>query len=312
MRKQRWFGVPFGLVALVFGLVVAVGELPARPDEPKTGDTPELGKGKRAQEFIAAFNKGDAKAVAAFWTEDADYVDQVGHEYKGRAAIEKLYQKLFTTQKGGKLAIHVTSMRLVTPEVALEDGITEVTPADGGPPTAAKFAAVLVKKDGEWYLESVRDSIAHPPSNAEHFDDLETLIGDWASETAKGPGSTASYSWAENQNFIVSTFATTLNGIPVVGGTQWIGWDAVDKKVRSWSFYSGGGFGEATWTRNGKNWTSKVTGRLAAGKTASATNILTIIDADHITMQITKLTVDGKAIPDNPPIRMKRVKSEGP
>ena len=40
---------------------------------------PAPGKGKRAQEFIAAFNKGDAKAVAAFWTQDADYVDQVGH-----------------------------------------------------------------------------------------------------------------------------------------------------------------------------------------------------------------------------------------
>lgn len=36
---------------------------------------PGPAKGKRAQEFIAAFEKGDAKAVAAFWTEDADYVD---------------------------------------------------------------------------------------------------------------------------------------------------------------------------------------------------------------------------------------------
>src|SRR5262249_16114947 len=134
-----------------------------------------------------------------------EYVDQVGRKYKGRAALEKLYAKLFAGQKGAKLTLHVSSARLVSPDVALEEGTTEVTPADGGPSTAAAFSAVLVKKDGEWYFESVRESIAHPPSNARHFEDLEWLIGDWAGEEAKGESSTASYNWAENQNFIVST-----------------------------------------------------------------------------------------------------------
>src|SRR5262249_18463544 len=151
-----------------------------------------------------------------------------------------------------------TSARMVGTDVALEDGITEVTPADGGPPTVARFSAVLGRKDGGWYFESVHDSIARPPSNVEHFEDLQWLIGDWVGEADKGESSTASYSWAENQNFIVSSFATTLNGIPVVGGTQWIAWDAVDKQIRSWSFYSGGGFGEAVWTRDGDKWAIKV------------------------------------------------------
>ena len=57
-----------------------------------------------------------------------------------------------------------------------------------------------------------------------------------------------------------------MNGIPVVGGTQWIGWDAVAKQVRSWSFYSGGGIGEAVWTKDGGKWVSKVTARTADGK----------------------------------------------
>jgi hypothetical protein len=43
----------------------------------------------------------------------------------------------------------------------------------------------------------------------------------------------------------VATFATMINGFAVIAGTQWIGWEAVDTKVRSWSFSSGGGFGEA-------------------------------------------------------------------
>jgi uncharacterized protein (TIGR02246 family) len=293
---------------LLSGLAVALGIghflAGGSADEPK----PALGKGKRAQEFMAAFNKGDAKAVAAFWTPDATYVDEVGHEVKGRPAIEKLYEGVFAQQKGAKLDINVISARLISADVGLEEGITVVTPADGGPASAARFSAVLVKKDGEWYLESVHDAVAHPPTNAEHFENLELLLGDWKGEAEKGESGTASYHWAENRNFIVSTFATTLNGIPVIGGTQWIAWDAVDKQVRSWSFYSGGGVGEAVWTKNDNNWSSKITAKAADGKTITATNVLTITDADHFTTQLTKLTVNGEPIPDPKPLKMKRVK----
>src|SRR5262249_18964111 len=118
----------------------------------------------------------------------------------------------------------------------------------------------------------------------------------------------ASYHWASNQNFIVSTFATRLNGVPVVGGTQWIAWDAVDKQIRSWAFYSGGGFGEGSWTRDGNKWTIKTTAKTAEGKKASATNIRTKVDTDHLTWQITQLTVDGKTVPDPAPLKLKRAK----
>jgi len=300
------------IVALAVGQLIAAGRMPEAAEEPKAKDKAAPAKGQRAQEFIAAFNRGDAKAVAAFWAPDADYVDQVGREIKGRAAIEKLYEKVFAERKGAKLNIYLTSTRLVSPDVSLEDGITEVTPADGGPGTAARFAAVLVKKDGKWYIESLRESVAQPPSNADHFEDLEWLIGDWTGEAEKGESARASYTWAENQNFIVSSFATTLNGFPVVGGTQWIGWDAVDKQIRSWSFYSGGGFGEATWTKDGSKWVIKITARTADGKKVSATNLLTRVDNDHATWQVTKLTVDGQLMPDAQPVKLKRVNPEKP
>src|SRR4051794_190133 len=102
-----------GLIAAVgFGLSL-FGKASAQPVP--------TGKGQRAQDFIAAFNKGDAKAVAAFWTEGATYVDQVGQEYKGRAAIQKLYEKVFAENKGSKLAIHVISVKQVTPDVGIEE-----------------------------------------------------------------------------------------------------------------------------------------------------------------------------------------------
>src|SRR5438105_3388505 len=60
---------------------------------------------KRAEDFVAAFNKGDADALGAFWTEDSDHIDQVGRERKGRRAIVEAYRKLFAARKGIKLNI---------------------------------------------------------------------------------------------------------------------------------------------------------------------------------------------------------------
>jgi len=323
MSTGRIVGLALGLAAaLGVGHLVTAGKPPAqvcegkvraevakvRADEPKAKDEEALVKGKRALEFIAAYDKGDAAAVAAIWTEDATYVDQTGRETKGRKAIEKLYARTFAEQKGAKLDIHITSKKMLTPDVALQEGITEVKLADGSPAFATAFAAVLVKKDGEWYIESCRDSAPRPPSNVKHFDDLDWLLGDWTGEATKGESARASYSWAENQNFIVSSFATTLDGLPVVGGTQWIAWDAIDKQIRSWSFYSGGGFGEAVWENDGGQWLIKTTARSAAGQKLSATNIVTKVDDDHCTWQMTKLTVDDKAMPDPKPVKMKRVK----
>jgi uncharacterized protein (TIGR02246 family) len=308
MRKWQWVGLAIGLGAvLIFSPIHGVGKAPARPEEPKGEGEAQPAK-ERREAFIAAYNKGDAKAVAAFWTEDATYVDQDGHEYKGRAAIEKLYEKAFAANKGAKLDINVSTRKLVAPEVMLNTGITEVTPANGDPGIATKFTAVLVKKDGKWYLQSVHDSVASPPSHAERFEDIEWLIGDWTGESDKGESGTASYDWAENGNFIVSSFDTTVNGIPVIGGTQWIGWDSIEKKIRSWSFYSGGGFGQAVWTKDGGKWLLKTTAQTASGKKVSATNVVTKIDDDHVTWQMTKLTVDGKSLPDPKPLKMKRVK----
>jgi uncharacterized protein (TIGR02246 family) len=309
MRMQRLCRLAFGLAALVtLGLFLGVGTIPAQQggDDPKEG----TGYGKRAQAFIAAFNKGDAKAVAGFWTPDGEYTDQVGRKYKGRAELEKLYAKVFAMNKGAKLTIHVGSLRKITPDVAIEEGITEVTPADGGPPTAGAFTAIGVKRDGVWYFESVLETVARPPSNASHFEDLEWLIGDWTGEETKGESARASYGWAENKNFIVSSFATTLNGVPMVGGTQWIAWDAVDKQIRAYSFYSGGGIGESVWTKSEDQWHIKTSAKSADGKKLSAINVVTKVDADHVTWQMTQLRVDGKALPDLPVRKMKRVTAE--
>src|SRR3954467_4343596 len=80
---------------------------------------------ERAKAFAAAFDKGDAKAVADFWTEDGDYTDQSGKQLKGRAAVAKAFAGYFAENKGARLRIDSESLRFVTADVAIEDGVTE-------------------------------------------------------------------------------------------------------------------------------------------------------------------------------------------
>jgi uncharacterized protein (TIGR02246 family) len=263
---------------------------------------------KNAEAFVEAFHKGDAKAVASFWAEDGDYTDQTGHTMKGRAAIEKAFTALFAENKGLKLRIDSESLKFVTPDVAIEDGTTSVIPPDGGPPSRARYTIVHVKKEGKWLLSSVRDTPFSPPSNREHLDGLEWAIGDWASDPEKGEVIRVEFSWAESQNFVVATFGATFKNIRIGGGTQWIGWDPVGKKIRSWTFESNGGFGEGTWAQDGNKWVVKSTGVQRDGKKVTATNILTRIDADTTSWQAKERTEDGKALPDIKEIKMKRVK----
>lgn len=279
---------------------------PALADEGKAEDKESIAK--QGEAFVEAFHKGDAAAVAAFWTADGDYTDRTGRRLKGREAIEKAFQHFFADNKSAKVRINSDSLRFVTPDVAVEDGTTEVFPAAGGPPSQARYTIVHVKKDGQWLLSSVRDAPVTPPGNAEHLRVLEWAVGDWAGDTDTGEGERLAISWAENENFLVATFTTTARDVRVGSATQWIGWDPLAKRVRSWIFDDTGGFGDGTWTRDGKKWVVKTTSVLQSGKKATATFVLGHVDADTITLRSRERTVDGKELPDTREIKLKRVK----
>lgn len=294
------------LLAVGLPLLVVAGSGVAQKDKERAKDGDAIFA--RAQGFAAAFDKGDAKAIAEFWAEDGDYTDQNGKQLKGRAAIQKAFEAFFAESKGAKLRIDSEALRFVTADVAIEDGVTEVIPADGGPPSRARYTIVHVKKGDAWCLGSVRDAAFSPPTNYEHLRGLEGLIGEWAEEKDKGQVARVSFAWAHGQNFVVSQFTTSFKNVNVGGGTSWIGWDPEAKKVRSWSFDASGGFGEGSWTQQGKTWTVKTTAVLRDGVKASATNVLTVIDADTISLSSKDRKLDGKEMPELKEVRLKRRK----
>jgi uncharacterized protein (TIGR02246 family) len=298
------------LVVLALMAVLVAG--PGEGQQSKGDATDKEAIAKNAEAFIEAFGKGDAAALAAFWTTDGDYTTSTGHHLQGREALEKAFRSFLAENKGLTLRIESESLRFVTPEVAIEDGKSFVVHPGGAPPSRARYSIVHVKKDGKWLLSSVRDAPFTPPSNYEHLQGLEWAIGEWSAENDKGEAEHLAVTWTEGQNFITATFMASVKGVTVGQATHWIGWDPLAKNIRSWIFDAAGGFGEGAWTKDEDKWVLKASSVQQDGKKATATYRIGRVDADTLTLQATNRTVDGKPIPDTQEFKLKRLKEEAP
>ncbi len=301
MRIRSWCF--FVLPVVTFAAVAQLGL--AQQSDGNAQDKAAIAK--NAEAFVEAFHKGDAKALAAFWTPDGDYTIQTGRTFKGRDALEKAFQAYFVENKGAKVRIESESLRFVTPDVAIEDGTTEVLPGEGAAPSKTRYTIVHVKKDGKWLVSSVRDAAMALTTNAENLRGLEWALGDWSGDTGSGEVERISVDWSESQSFLVASFKTTTKNLTVAGATVWIGWDPVEKRIRSWSFDATGGYGEGVWANDAKKWTIKTTSVLQDGTKATATYVLAQVDADTMSMQATNRSADGKPIPVVKEFKLKRI-----
>ena len=134
---------------------------------------------KCVDDFTAAWNRHDAHAMAAAWTEDGTLVNPFGATASGRAAVEKLFEREQAGPfKQSRYEVLETKTQWVSDDVVLVDlnanisGITPPTPpapaepsAAAPAPTAAAAAMtelphhvtwLLVKKDGHWQSAAAR------------------------------------------------------------------------------------------------------------------------------------------------------------
>lgn len=257
-----------------------------------------------AQKFVEAYNRRDSQSMAAMWSPEAVYMDPTtGESAVGREAIAKQFDDAFAGAEDAKLAVNVVSVEFVSPNVAIVKGTTLVTYSQGEP-EESEYTAVHVKRDGQWLLDRVTESIKAgppepPPSNYEHLKELEWMIGSWM-DANEQPGVTVQTDceWTKNRNFITRSFAVVLGDQVSMAGMQIIGWDPAGKQIRSWVFDSDGGFAEGTWTHAGDKWTIHAVGTLPDGRKTSAFNILKRLDGDSCTWQSTNREVGGEILPN--------------
>jgi uncharacterized protein (TIGR02246 family) len=123
----------------------------------KSGSAADEAAIKKIQDTrVAAWNKHDAKAVAATFAEDADRVTAT-QTASGRAAIEKDYAANFAVAyKAATLQVSSTKVRFLSSDVALSDADIVIRGSTGGATVKQHVAGMYVKKAGAWMLEAQR------------------------------------------------------------------------------------------------------------------------------------------------------------
>ncbi len=295
------------MIRYLAGLAILLTAAPLLADEPAKQSPDEAAIRKAIESYVAAFNRGDADAVAKHFSETGTYVDPVtGEREVGREAIAKALTERFAAGAKSKLVVDVQSVRLLDDQVALEEGTATVVSRTDAPEVTT-YIAVHVKKDGKWFLDSVRETALVEPEEdrSNPLDELDWMIGRWIDAAEESTVETVC-SWALNDSFMTRSFTVAIEGRPIMSGTQIIAWDAAQKRIRSWIFDTDGSFGEGTWTHEDDRWVIRTTNTLADGRKGTGLQIITKVDNDHFTFQSIGRQVDGEILPDIEPITIVR------
>lgn len=294
------------LLAVVAGLAVGLmlSQMSAPPlvhsqEAAKSAATAELDELQAAAAaFEKAFNAGDAAAIGGQFLEHAEAVDEDGNVLTGRAAIETRFAELFKDFPKARIAVELTSLRRLGPDVAVEDGFSATTLDPDEPGVRSPYTVVHLRRQGKWHIASVRDFPADAPAVTAHaqLQSLDWLVGHWVDESADGRVETTCH-WSEDGNYLLQDYVVkTARG--ELDGTQRIGWDGLRQTIRSWAFDRSGAFTEAFWTPTESGWILKVEGVTPDGRSASGTRVVTLLNRDAFRIDSTSVVIGNELTPD--------------
>ncbi len=114
--------------------------------------------------FAEAWNKGDAKAAASFFTEDGVRVGAFGDVQHGRSEIEAAYDRLLHhTMPGAMVKQERGSVRRLSPDLAVWQAGIEIVPPGGGPSLKGHVVQVMKKVGERWLILEAHPKIFPPP-----------------------------------------------------------------------------------------------------------------------------------------------------
>ncbi len=158
MKTFGWIACAAGLaLALVAGLFATRGASAAEDEESALLH-------KRCGAFVDAWNKHDAKGMAAAFAEDGDAIAPDGRHATGRAELEKMFAADHGPtgpMRESKVEVLDEPVRLMKPDVGVSDAeitLSGVIGPDGKklPAMKAHVTNVWKKADGEWWVYANR------------------------------------------------------------------------------------------------------------------------------------------------------------
>ena len=230
--------------------------------------------------YLDAFNRHDAIALAAHWVKDGENLDlDTGNRIVGQPAVEHVFDQLFERDETARIGFQLDSIRPIRDDVVVVDGLSQMS-LTNQEPRQSRFSAVLVRHEDRWLMESVRESAASAePTIHDRLQQLDWLRGFWE-DISDGLTASLQCEWNEEGTFLIRRHLITKEleprgaeerlalGIPALlpneeaskkvadrlTTTEYIGWDPQQGKICSWLFRSDGRTAHFAWQRNGNAW----------------------------------------------------------
>ena len=291
---------------LRYGFAVLLGAL-LFSTQPGQAQTPPVGADAGLDEltatidkYVAAYGSGEVDQVMSFWSENADFVDIRGRFHEGRDLIAALFRRGFAENPGRKLQLHSASRKFLSPEVAMDDGILELS-SPAGSKVSGRYTVVWTKLDGKWLIRSARDipiEVETPVPELEMppLEELSWLLGKWEAKTDEY-SIELSCDWTLDESFLLQTFQVKSSDEDFRVVT-YIAFDPSLGQFESWFFDSRGGFGGGAWTRSEDTFSVAIVMVLPDGQIGSSVMTWEMIDDDTLAWQALEREVGGEALPD--------------
>ena len=122
----------------------------------------------RVKEYEAAYNAGDADALAAIYAVDGTHTYALGFTHRGRAEIGKGLKEQFAGPfKGTRMTITPLHIRPLSPSIGVEEAaftLSGLRDASGQElPPFGGFCLVVYQKDGDtWYVAAAQCMVPPP------------------------------------------------------------------------------------------------------------------------------------------------------
>jgi uncharacterized protein (TIGR02246 family) len=244
-------------------------------------------------DYLAAAEHGDAKALADFWTADGTYTDANGRTVKVHDALSKAAAANRLPHPSANVT-HVT-IRFITDDVAVEDADSETSGTNGHPSVKGHYTALWVRQDGRWKLDNLKETRLPSTSGAEELTSLAPFVGEWSGQL-NDTTLHISAKWDANKKFLRREFSTSSSKSPLAG-TQEIGWDPIVGRIRSWAFLDDGSYTEGLWSLQGTVWMEVSSRVLPDGRMVKAVQVYKFLDKNTINWKLIRGSVDGKPAP---------------
>ena len=132
-------------------------------------ESPEEAIRNRVKQYEAAYNAGDADAVAAIYAVNGTHTYALGFTHRGRLEIANGLREQFAgPMKGSRISITPLHIRPLSSDAAVEEASFSVSGLQDGngtalPPVNGLCLGIYQKEGAQWFAVAIQCMVPPPP-----------------------------------------------------------------------------------------------------------------------------------------------------